>query len=158
MGQVEVFNASKSDIYVSLNNGSFFTVNAATQVSWQAGQAASPPTFVNNTTAATGQLKLGDNIITAYSSTSGPATAGICTITIPENIPINSIQLYLFWKDATSVAAIVLQDGQPFQAVIITRATTSMLLNAVSAIQYPLENNKMPLPPHPAGSKIKINL
>ncbi|AIR61141.1 hypothetical protein F3J34_14100 [Klebsiella sp. Ap-873] len=158
MSQLEVFNASKSDIYVSLNNGSFFTVNAAAQVTWQAGQAVPPPTFVNNTMAGIGQLKLGDNIITTYSSTSGPAEAGTCTITIPENISINSIQLYLFWKNATSVAAIVLQDGQPFQAVIITKATTSVLLNAVSAIQYPSENNNMNPTQPSAGSKIKIDL
>lgn len=108
MGQLVVFNASKTDIKVSLNDGDYFTVPAAIQPSWQASQPENPPLFINNVTAGPGELKLGSNLLTTYSSTSGPSQAGSCTITIPENIPINSVQLYLFWKDACSVAAIVL--------------------------------------------------
>ncbi|MDG1642918.1 hypothetical protein [Klebsiella huaxiensis] len=158
MGQLVVFNASKTDIKVSLNDGDYFTVPAAIQPSWQASQPENPPLFINNVTAGPGELKLGSNLLTTYSSTSGPSQAGSCTITIPENIPINSVQLYLFWKDACSVAAIVLQEGQPFQAVIITRKPTSVMLNSGPTTLLSNENNIIKSIQSVTASEIKINL
>lgn len=158
MGQFVVFNASKADINVSLNNGDYFTVPAAIQPTWQASQPTNPPAFINNVTAGPGELKLGSNILTTYSSTSGPSQAGTCTITIPVNIPINSVQLYLFWKDASSVVAVVLQEGQPFQAVIITREPANVMVNAISTIQLSQENSHMKPAQFIMASEMKIDL
>ncbi|MFK8258491.1 hypothetical protein ACFL9S_11970 [Erwinia sp. AnSW2-5] len=131
MNQFVIFNASKSAIYISVNSGTFLSVPAASQTSWIPAQPEKTPDFINNTTAGIGQLHLGGNTIVIYPDTSGPADSGICNLTIPEDIAINSVQLYLFWKSATSVALVALQEGQPFQASIVTHNTASMTRSAL---------------------------
>lgn len=126
MGQLVIFNASKTPIFVSLNGGDFFKVPAANLPSWEPAQPAIPPMFVNNLVANPGELRLGTNTLTTYASTSGPAYSGNCTLNIPTDVPIDSVQIYLFWKSATSVALIALQEGQPFQASIVTHDTASI--------------------------------
>lgn len=132
MGQLIIFNASKAAICVSINLGSFFTVPSVNLPSWEPTQANPNPVFVNKLTGNTGELKLGDNTLTIYSETSGPAYSGNCTLKIPTDIPIDSVQIYLFWKSATSIALVALQEGQPFQASIVSRDTDNITTNVQS--------------------------
>ncbi|MTD26922.1 hypothetical protein [Erwinia sorbitola] len=134
MSQFVIFNASKSAIHISVNQGDYFIVPAASQPSWIPAQPQAEPDFINKTVAGPGQLHLGDNSITIYPDTSGPADSGVCTLKISTEIPINSLQLYLFWKSATSVALVALQDGQPFQASIVTHDITSVTTSTSPAL------------------------
>ncbi|AIR61140.1 hypothetical protein RJE46_17945 [Cedecea neteri] len=115
MPNAYIFNASGVAISVSVNNGSFLSVNAADSTSWVPSVPATQPTFVNNTNFGNGQLGLGANTITLYPSTSGPASSANFTLNIPTNVTVSSLQLYLFWKDAKDVSFAVLNGGQFIQ-------------------------------------------
>lgn len=122
MANAYIFNASGVAITVSVNNGPFLSVNAADSATWVPSVPATQPTFVNNTNPGLGQLGLGANTITLYPSTSGPASSANFTLTIPTEVTVNSLQLYLFWKDARNVAFAALNGGQFIQ---VTPAKTS---------------------------------
>lgn len=115
MPNAYIFNASGVAISVSVNNGAFFSVNAADSTSWVPSVPATQPTFVNNINPGIGQLGLGPNTITLYPSSSGPASSANFTLNIPTEVTVNSLQLYFFWKDAKNVAFAALNGGQFIQ-------------------------------------------
>ena len=115
MPNAYIFNASGVAILVSVNNGAFLSVNPADSTSWVPSTPATQPAFVNNTNPGNGQLGLGPNTITLYPSTSGPASSVNFTLNIPTEVTVNSLQLYLFWKDARNVAFAALNGGQFIQ-------------------------------------------
>lgn len=110
-----IFNASAVEINVSVNNGDFFLVKSAVSGTWAPTTPATEPQFVNSTNPGIGKLGLGQNIITLYPSTSGPASSANFFLNIPMDVTISSLQLYLFWKDANDVAWAALNGGQFIQ-------------------------------------------
>jgi len=115
MANAFVFNSSAVEIYVSVNNGSFFSIAAATPATWVPSSPTTQPTFVNNTNPGKGEIGLGDNLVTMYPSTGGPGDSANFTLTVPTGVTVNSLQLYLFWKDAQDVAWAALNGGQFIQ-------------------------------------------
>lgn len=115
MPNAYIFNASAVKISVSINNGDFFGVDAASSTTWSPSNPATEPTFVNNTNPGQGQLGLGNNTITLYPATSGPASSANFVLNIPTEVTVSSLQLYLFWKDANNVAWAALNGGQFIQ-------------------------------------------
>lgn len=115
MPNAYIFNASAVKISVSVNDGDFFSVNPADSTTWVPSNPATQPTFVNSIKPGIGQLGLGANTITIYPSTSGPASSVNFTLDIPVDVPVSSLQLYLFWKDAQNIAFAALNGGQFIQ-------------------------------------------
>ncbi|MCS4270922.1 MULTISPECIES: hypothetical protein [Raoultella] len=115
MSNAYIFNASGVAISVSVNNGSFLSVNPADSTTWVPSVPSTQPPFVNNTNPGNGQLGLGPNTITLYPSTSGPSHSANFTLNIPTEVTVSSLQLYLFWKDAENVAFAALNGGQFIQ-------------------------------------------
>lgn len=148
MGQLVVFNASGSAIYVSFNNGGFIEVPSVDTASWNPAQPATEPNFVNNTNPGAGQLGLGNNTLTIYPATSGPASSANFTLEVPVDVPVSAVQLYLFWKSATSVAWVALNSGQPFQVSFITQNPSSV--STISQSISPRLLKTAPTPEHAA--------
>jgi|GEM_PF-1750352 len=120
MGQFFVFNASNSAIHVSFNNGSFIAVKQAENATWLPSVPATEPVFVNQTNPGQGEIGLGDNQMAVYPDTGGPGDTSKFTLKVPTDVVVSSVQLYLFWKSATSVAWVALNQGQPFQVSFTT--------------------------------------
>lgn len=102
MAKAFLFNTSNVGILVSINNGSFFEISAANMSNWLPSAPTTPITFVTNTTPSPGQIGLGGNMISFYSSTESPANSSTFTLSIPTDTPIESLQLYLFRADQES--------------------------------------------------------
>lgn len=144
MGQLFVFNASRSNIFISFNNGDFLKVPSADGTSWEPSPVEDEPSFVNNVTPGQGQLGLGINNITVYPSTGGTSHSVTFELDVPENIPISTVQIYLFWKNATSVAWVALSDGQPFQVSFVAEhkncVSTSQAVQTSNAAHIELQS------------------
>lgn len=112
MANAYIFNSSAVEIKISINNGDFLSIPAASSTAWTPSNPTDEPTFNNNTTPAQGAFFLGANTITMYPATSGPSASANFTVDIPTSVTVNSFQLYLFWKDATNVAWAALNGGQ----------------------------------------------
>jgi hypothetical protein len=107
-----VFNSSGVAMKVSVNNGDFFSVPAANTNTWVPASPETQPPFVNQTNPGQGKIGLGDNTITMYPATSGPSDSANFTLTVPTDVTVSSLQVYLFWKDAQNVAWAALNGGQ----------------------------------------------
>ncbi len=107
-----IFNASDVPIQVSINNGPFLSVESAGASTWLPSSPSTAPEFVNNINPGIGQLGLGKNLITMYPATSGPIASCTFILNIPTNVRVNSLQFYIFWKDAEHVAWAALNGGQ----------------------------------------------
>jgi hypothetical protein len=108
---VNMFNASATRINVVVNNGSQFTIFAASpSLNWFPVPPARQPTFTG-TVPALGAFGYGENQC-AITPASGGST-NTPTITIPDTInPSDSIQLYLFYEDDSHVSWVVLDNGR----------------------------------------------
>lgn len=131
MGQLFVFNASESDIFISFNNGAFLTAPSANSKTWQPTTLQNEPIFVNNVSPGKGELGLGDNTLAVYPETGGPSHVVNFTLSVPLDVAVNSVQLYLFWKNATSVAWVALNEGQPFQVSFIAEHSGNVTTSSV---------------------------
>ncbi|HFZ8993194.1 TPA: hypothetical protein ACIPUI_000242 [Citrobacter freundii] len=132
MGNLFILNASDSEIFISLNDGDYLNVPAANTGTWTPSRPDDVVEFINKISAAQGQLGLGENEISVYPGTSGPASAATFILNVPTDVRVSSIELYLFWKSATSVAWVALNSGQPFQVSFTTEYTHSIKKEATS--------------------------
>lgn len=128
-GQVSIFNASATVIFVSVNGGTYLQVPAVASTSWNPAQPESEPAFSNNQNPSPGSLGFGKNTLTMYPESGGPASTASFTLTVPFDVIVSALQLYLFWKSANSVAWIALNSGQPFQISFISDNPANLSAN-----------------------------
>lgn len=118
MAKVYVFNTSSVSIMFSINEGDYALVNGTSgNIAWTPLSPNVNPQFVNNKNPANGAFGLGSNILTLYPTSSGTKDAATFTVSIPINVQITSIQLYLYWKDARNTSLIYANGGQLIQTI-----------------------------------------
>jgi hypothetical protein len=114
MAGVYLFNSMAVGLNIIFNAGAPITIaGTSDSAQWVPVSPATEPTFVNNPNPGPGQIGLGSNTMTVYPSSLPPSQAKQVTVTIPTNIQINSLQLYVFWSSANEVSWVLLQQGQP---------------------------------------------
>ena len=149
MSNFFILNASDTEIFISLNGDGYINVPAAKNDTWAASRQNIDIEFINRLKPASGQLGIGDNDISVYSATGGASNPTKFILRVPEGIRIYSIQLYLFWKNATSVAWVALNSGQPFQVSFTTENSDSITKTFASKKQMiSVENNTLSSPPY----------
>jgi hypothetical protein len=121
MAKVYVFNTSSVGLMFSINNGTYIAVNGTSSTFlWTPLTPATQPIFVNQTNPPQGQLGLGDNKLTMYPQSSGSSDSATVILCIPTDVTVSSIQLYMMWKDARNLGAVLSNGGQFVQAVSLT--------------------------------------
>lgn len=116
--KVYPFNTSGVVLMFSINDGDFIRLpSTSSSFHWMPVPASNNLDFYNQYPPPKGGLGLGINVLTLYPASSGPKYAGAVNIVIPENISITSVQLYLYWRDATQAGAVICNSGQYIQAV-----------------------------------------
>jgi hypothetical protein len=108
---VSMFNASATSINVVVNNGTQFTIYAASPaLNWYPVSPAKQPAFSGNVPVK-GAFGYGNNQC-AITPASGGSTNTL-TITIPNTInPSDAVQLYLFYEDDSHVTWVLLDNGR----------------------------------------------
>jgi hypothetical protein len=108
---VSMFNASATGIKVVVNNGTQFTIFAASpSLNWYPVSAAKQPAF-SGSVPRQGVFGYGDNQC-AITPASGGSTNTL-TINIPQTInPNDAVQLYLFYQDDSHVTWVLLDNGR----------------------------------------------
>jgi hypothetical protein len=107
---VYLFNAASVAINVIINNGTQFSVPAATATTWAPGAPTTNPTFTGNMPSQ-GQFGYGQNNCAITPSTGGGTATAV--VTIPTTInPADALQLYLFYQDTTAVSWVLLDNGR----------------------------------------------
>lgn len=147
MSNFFILNASDTEIFISLNGDGYIKVPAAKNDTWTASRPNIDIEYIDREKPAPGQLGIGDNDICVYSATGGASNSTRFTLTVPKLVRVYSIQLYLFWKNATSVAWVALNSGQPFQVSFTTTNSDSITKNLASKKQIvSVENNTLSSP------------
>lgn len=118
MAKVYVFNSSSVQLMLSINNGGFMPIESTSDTfDWMPLPLNHTPNFCNQLNPPLGMLGLGSNTLTLYPASSGAAFSATVKVIIPENISTSSIQIYLCWKDAKNIGAVVCNSGQFIQAI-----------------------------------------
>ncbi|HDI4958683.1 TPA: hypothetical protein PNO53_002965 [Salmonella enterica] len=116
MKQVYLFNTGGTNISFSINDSPFLKINSTSiSIDWEPLPCSEDIIFTNQSSHSPGQLGRGKNTLTFY-----PEGFAHKPVTfqpeIPQNISINSLQLYLFCgKDAISYAIAVCINGQIYR-------------------------------------------
>jgi hypothetical protein len=107
---VYIFNAASVAINVIVNNGTQFSVPAATASTWGPGVPTTNPTF-SGSLPAQGQFGYGVNNCAITPATGGGTVTA--SVNVPQSInPSDAIQLYLFYQNTTSVSWVLLDNGR----------------------------------------------
>lgn len=124
---VYVFNASSVDLMFTFNGGTNFTHISKTSdtASWQPFPPNTNPTFVNQSGPLPGQIGLGDNSLTMYPGSGGPAQSATVHFHIPETQTITSLQVFFVWKDAGHLGVVVCNGGQFVETIALPAPTQS---------------------------------
>ncbi|MFK8258493.1 hypothetical protein ACFL9S_11980 [Erwinia sp. AnSW2-5] len=118
MATVNLFNASSVKLMFSINGGNYTPIASTSDTfDWVPLPPDINPAFVNSTKPAQGALGLGSNQLTLYPFSDGPLSSATLPVIIPENTVINSVQIYIIWKDAKNLGAVVCNGGQFIQAI-----------------------------------------
>jgi len=110
---VSMFNANTVPVSVIVNNGAPFVIGPSSSASGSRPQVpAVAPVFVAGP-AAPGTIGIGPNSIAI--TPAGWTTPQFFPFTIPEAMPINSLQIYIYWNDnAGTSQAYFANSGQFF--------------------------------------------
>jgi len=115
MSQVTVamFNANPRAVTVSVNAGSAFTIGpTSSAISWRPVVPAVAPGFVAGP-ATPGKVGIGQNSIGI--TPSGWTEPQFFPFNVPGNVPITSLQIYIYWNQTTgSCQALFANSGQVF--------------------------------------------
>ncbi|MTD26924.1 hypothetical protein [Erwinia sorbitola] len=118
MASVNFFNASSVKLMFSINNGTYIPIASTSDTfDWVPLPPGINPTFINQSTPPQGVLGLGCNQLTLYPASSGAAASATLAVIIPEATSVSSVQIYLYWKDAKNLGAVVCNGGQFIQAI-----------------------------------------
>lgn len=118
MATVNLFNASSVKLMFSINNGNYISIASTSDTfDWVPLPPDINPVFVNNITPPQGVLGLGSNQLTLYPASDGPISSATLSVIIPENTVISSVQIFIIWKDAKNLGAVVCNGGQFIQAI-----------------------------------------
>jgi hypothetical protein len=112
---VYLFNASSNLIYIYTNgaapNQAISAPGTSPTLLWVPQSPATQPTFTN--TPQAGTFGWGNNTVTVQ--VAGGTISQAFTISIPQNtqLPMFSVEIYLFYQSVNSVSWMVLGDGTP---------------------------------------------
>lgn len=144
MSNFFILNASDDEIFISLNGGDYINVPAAENKTWTASRPSVETEFTNKLRPPSGKIGIGDNEISVYPTSGGAGCSTNFILSVPKEVRICSIQFYLFWKDATSVAWVALNSGQPFQVSFTTANPVSITaMSAPTNQMAPVEEDSL---------------
>jgi hypothetical protein len=132
---VSIFNANTMQVTVIVNNGSPLIIGPTSSASeFRPEVPAVAPVFVTGP-ATPGTIGIGPNCIAI--TPSGWTTPQFFPFTIPEVMPISSLQIYIYWNDDTGTCqAYFASSGQFFYQCSGQKQAPLVPINAWPGVQF----------------------